>query len=235
MNTPKQVRAMHSTPTARAALESRPLFITGLVAALAAGGMVGCSTDSSSAYNYRSGALTRDQLANKATLTIDPSETKGSVDKQWFEEQASTIELPAVWLSEARNATADIEGRRAAAQAYKAERNAVQANELAHRESAWQNAVASHDAAIAKAGALDRQYEAKLEELSAQAIAKQEAYDAQARQGAAVVRATLKERQAEFERMRSVADTELRASEAEYQKMLAARVAVERQGSAEIE
>ena len=113
-----------------ASLARRPIFITSCVAALAAATIAGgCNTSPSQKVwgrGHKTPAdLNAEQKAALATESIDPHATAGRYDKGWYEAQARDVKLPDVWVSEAKGATADIEARRAAAQAARVQRNAT--------------------------------------------------------------------------------------------------------------
>lgn len=215
------------------ARDTAPIRITAMVAALAASTLVGCSSSNRTAYNG-STALTRDALASRATVSLDSGETVGRYDNDYYAQRAAEIELPAVWLSEARTATADIEARRAAAQSERVRRDAMLADGVSRVEAGRAKAISNYESARAKAELLDKSHEARLLELERVANATLDEHRAANRLNSSLTDAERRDRSARFDAMRSQASRELLVAQSEHEKLIANRSAVETQGKAEI-
>ncbi len=221
-----------------AQLVRRPVYVTAFVAALA-GALAGCSSTGSSAsrYNWPTTGRQYDDssLAAQSRIAIDPLQSAGKYDAQWYMQRASQASVPAVWVSEARQAVTENEKNRAAVQAARVRVQAGQSEALGYADADLERAATREKASLADARRIQDSLDARLTEMDAFALAQESAVEEDARHGDAVVRATLKERQAEFERLRSLALAEHQAAQAEHQRMLAQRAYVSDQGRSEIE
>ena len=217
------------------ALVRHPIFITGLVAALAAGVGTGCST-SGSKYGWNTNAkmYQHNDLARMSNVQIDPNATRGQFDSQWFHQRASAVRLPAVWVSEASYAIHEMETRRAQIEARRISEFASRSEMLAYADAQMERANVGETIGFADAQFLQDSFDAKLAEMDVFAMSQEQAIEDEARFNDVMLRTTVQERQAQFEKLRSSATTDFDRAQAQHQRMLAERVAVTDSGWATI-
>ncbi|RMD65532.1 MAG: hypothetical protein D6824_02490, partial [Planctomycetota bacterium] len=161
-----------------AGLARRPVFVTALVASLASTTVAGCASSWESSSSQFRGAFNPGSLAaaaGQATAQIDPNDAAPKYDPSWFEAKAREVSLPQTWLSEARMALADIEARRAAAQAAAVERDARMSKQLAFADAELTSAYKKEEAELADAEKLRDVFDARLNQMSMFAEAQAEA------------------------------------------------------------
>lgn len=224
---------MTNSSTNSSVLSRRPIFITGLVAALAAG--VGCSSSGSKyGWNTNASSYQNSNLAAMSNATVDPNATKGHFDSQWFQQRANEVQLPNVWVSEASSAIHEMESRRAQIEAGRISEFASRSEKLAYADAQLERANVRETIGFADAQFLQDSFDAKLSEMDVYTMSQERAIEDEARYNDAVLRTTVQERQAQFENLRSSATTEFDQSQAQHQRMLAERVAVADSGWATI-
>lgn len=219
----------------RSVLSRRPIFITGLVAALAAGVGSGCST-SGSKYGWNTNAKMYENghQASMSRATIDPNATRGQYDSGWFQQRASEVQLPAVWVSEASQAIHEMESRRAMLEAQRISGTATRSEKLAYADAQLERANVSETISFADAQYLQDSFDARLSEMDVYAMSQERSIEGEARFNDEMIRTTTQERQAQFETLRSSATSEFERSQSQHQRMLAERIAVSDTGWASI-
>jgi len=217
---------MNNRP-AHSSLIRRPVFITGLVAALAAGIGTGCSTTDTK-YGWHTNAKTyqNDRLAAMSTAQVDPEAIRGQYDAQWYKARAAEAQLPAVWVSEAARSVHEMESRRAAIEAHRINSQAEWSERLAYADAEMKRAGVREAMSIADADYMRNSFDAKLQEMDVLAMAQERAIEDEAIYGDSMRNATVQERQAQFERLRSEATADFDRSQAQHQRMLAERTSV---------
>ncbi|MCB9838119.1 MAG: hypothetical protein H6813_02170 [Phycisphaeraceae bacterium] len=219
----------------RSSLVRRPIFITGLVAALAAGIGTGCSsTGSKYGWNTSGRSYQNNEMAAMSSVRVDPETTRGAYDSQWFQQRASEVRLPAVWVSEAAQAVHEMESRRAMLEAQRINGAADRSEKLAYADAQRDHAMVEQAMRFADAQFLRDRFDAELSELDAYAMSQEKSIEDGARYNDSVIRATTQERQARFDTLRSSATSEFEQAAAQHERMLAERVAVEDSGWASI-
>lgn len=208
-----------------------PVYITALVAGLAAA-LAGCSSSSKHAHRAN-GAF--DAKAAQATVQLSPAELAGKYDRAFYEGKARENNLPGVWVSEAHGAVAEIEARRAAAQAMRVQRDSAFSELNSVADADMQQAITEEQIARANAERTRLINNARASEFDQKITANEAAFESEARLKDSMVVALRQDRQAQFEKMRSAAGKELEQAQAVHQRMLAERAAVSSRGSAEIE
>lgn len=215
----------------------RRVVITAVVAGLA-GGLSGCASDgerTSGFFRSNSNVRTIEIDAGKATATVDPNAARGSYTSEWYQEQARGVELPAKWLSEARDATAAIEARRAAAQSAMVESEADRRERMALADAGREAAFSRESAARSEAQRMNTVFGAKMTEFSAQADARAMLAESADMRNAAELNASIREWEAEANKLRADSEQGWNRALAEHARMLAERSAVEERGRANIE
>lgn len=213
-------------------LVRRPVYITALVAALAAAS--GCSTGNKQAKYNGQWDADENAKASLANVTLHSGETVGSYDRNYFNTQGQASRLPSVWVSEAHGAVAEIEARRAAAQAMRVRRDA-QTSELSSVADADMTAAMTREQiALAEAEKARRVVSSITDEHFGKVAASEQALNSRSRMQGSMLAALRQEREAEFAKMRSAAETEWDQASAEHQRMLAERQSVSDRGAAEI-
>jgi hypothetical protein len=211
------------------------VLVTALVASLAAGSLAGCAGNDGFAFFKNTKSYSQDDLANQATISLNPQNTHGAYTSEWYQGEASESNLPNRWLSEAQLSVSENEARRAAAQAGLAINAADRFERLAAENAAYERAASRRDVSGFRADSLGQVYDAKLDELVSQTEATRINNTAGARRGLAEVDITTLEWQQQFERMYAEADKAWNAAQGEHVKMLAERERVESAGNAKID
>ncbi|MGD9688527.1 MAG: hypothetical protein AB7K52_03815 [Phycisphaerales bacterium] len=217
----------HSTPRNRTARLTalQPILLLAI-----SGLAVGCAQHSQNTVD-----ATLQSKASRATVSIDPTQVKGSQTGEWFRQEGSKTALPDQWVAEAQIATAENEAERAAAQSalVRAEANRAEAmaRSMADREAA------QRDFTIGQSNARKTRevFNAKLSEIETQAVAGQKRYEADDLRSESMLDANVKQWQAEVERMRSRTESDWSKALAEHEEMLSRRAAVEKRGRTTID
>lgn len=221
---------MQSTPTQNTRL-ARPVLITSLVSALAAG-LTGCSSG-----EFLGGGKdlhSPEGQARLATATIDPDGRFGSVDQDFFQQQGRQVQLPSRWVGEAVAGTTQTEARRASAQSAFVSAEATFSETTSDADATFQRALSDRESAGAFADRMSTVYNAKASESEQRIEAAQIAGQAEHTRREHLLSASVQEWQSEVERMRSQAESEWSQALAEHDRMLAEREAVLSRGGATI-
>jgi len=205
-------------------LDRRPVFITAFVAALASG-MTGCSY---------SGEYTAEQKAARAKSSLDQAAIKGQYTQEWYDRAANDLKLPREFVSEAQDARAFEEARRAGAFADRMRADADVIEQIGRQDAELRQALTQQQIARAEADKTHKVFESKLTEMNAQASARESAFAAESRRKDAHLAATIKEWQSEIDKLRAQALTDWTQAQALHGQMLAERAAVEQRGNAEL-
>jgi len=200
------------------------VFITAFVAALAAG-MTGCSY---------SGEYTAEQKAARAKSSLDQAAIKGQYTQEWYDRAANDLKLPREFVSEAQDARAFEEARRAGAFADRMRADADVIEQIGRQDAELRAALTQQQVARAEADKTHKVFESKLTEMNAQASARESAFAAESRRKDAHLAATIKEWQSEIDKLRAQALTDWTQAQALHGQMLAEREAVEQRGNAEL-
>jgi hypothetical protein len=217
------------------------VYITALVAGLAASTMTGCSIGGTTTQNnefakYRSPAQnTTEQKAAMADAWIDETQTVGTETPESFVTDAQRVQLPQRHLSEAWDSSAETQARRAAAQSQAVTAAADASAAFSAADARQQQAFSQRDISQAEAERLEQVYAAKIAEESIRTAAQQNAFVAEADRQDEILDAAVKEWRSDVEKMRAEADAEWGRAQAEYERMLAERDAVELRGGAQID
>ncbi|MEM9372755.1 MAG: hypothetical protein AAGA55_03850, partial [Planctomycetota bacterium] len=202
-----------------------------LVIMLAAG-LGGCSSNglSPEARNF-----TPEGRASMATAEIDPSYVEGSFNAGTFIEIGDEMNLGQQWVSEARVGTAELEAQRAAAQAAEISAFADYDQAMAAQDATIEHAFVDRDTGYADAELLRATHDARLSQFDRNIAARGVQADSEFARQESFLSASVKEWQAEVERMRSEAENGWQEALAEHERMLVTRSAVQERGQAEID
>ncbi len=195
---------------------------------------VGCANNGTRSANRANNNSYANRLASNSNVSIDPAATVGRYDANWYAERANQSNLPPLWLGEAVQATADAQQARAQAIATRVARQASENAELAQAQARLRAAMGDEQIAVADADGLRAAIDARIAEMTTGVSATERGIESEARLNDALVRSMVQDRQAQFEAMRSQAMMEFEQSQAEHERMIAQRQAVERDGNAEI-
>lgn len=202
------------------------------LALMMAAGLTGCANSPASPYAKN---FTDEGRAGMATAAIDPVESLGEFTPERYITDGEAINLEQQWVAEARIGAAELEARRAAAQAHQVRAFANFDESAAAADSQMQNSFVERDTGYADAERARATHDARLYQMNQQMAAKQVAADTEFRRQESFLSASVKEWQAEVERIRSQAENEWQDALAEHDRMLATRAAVDERGHAEIE
>ncbi len=218
------------------ALAGSPTCMTACVAGLAIA-LVGCSSYSNS--NSRSqrfdGASRSSQLAEQSKFSVDPNMTAGQYDPEWYALRSSAANLPPMWLGEAVQSAAGTRAHRADAIAKSIAQQAKENTELSQAQLKLREAMSDEQISLANADGVRGALDASIAQLFTQASAREAAYKSEARLHDAELDTMVRERQSEFEMMRSQATLEFNQAQAEHERMLAQFDAVDSNGQVDIE
>lgn len=203
-----------------------------LAVVLAAGLLTGCASNgtSPSAKNF-----TPEGRASMATTNIDPGQAQGGFTSAGYIAEGEELTLEQQWVSEAREGAARLEAQRAAAQAAEVVSFADFDEAMAGADADLQDSFVSRDTGYADAELTRSVHDARLHEMGRQINAKSVATETEFRRQESFLSASVKEWQAEVERMRSQSESEWQDALAEHDRMLATRAAVQDRGQAEID
>ncbi len=224
MHTNTQHSAIHRI--GRAALFASPLAL------VLASGMVGCQ--SSTAFTRTSDNFTTEGKAKLASVELDPSLVQGEFTTQEYIEEGDSFKLPQQWVSEARSSTADIQAQRANAQSFEVYAESAFVESMAGADADLQDAFVIRDTQYADAQRTRAIHNARLAQMDSQIAAREVESDSRFERQEAFLVASVKEWQAEIERMRSAAEKEWSEALAEHDRMMATYKAVNDRGQAEI-
>lgn len=218
-----------------------PVLITSFVSFVALSALGGCAASTGAQKNnpyngYNgSGEFTQEQMASRATVQVSPTATSGTFTSDFYMNEGSKTVLPQQWVSEAQEGVAAIEARRAGAVAAQISAQSDESEALAKADFLRQGAISRDMSDRATAETFEKAYAARLNELYTNASAEQQKYEVDSRRNGALLSATVKEWQAEVERLRSQAETEWARSLAENERMNSERKAVGDRGRANID
>ncbi len=207
------------------------LFVSPLTLLLAAG-MVGC--ESSSSFTRTSDHFTTQGKAKLALVELDPSFVEGEFTTKEYIEEGDSFDLPQQWVSEARSSTADIQAQRANAQAFEVYAESAFIESMAGADADLQNAFVLRDTGYADAQRTQAIHNARLAQMDSQIQARGIESDSKFERQEAFLIASVKEWQAEIERMRSATEKDWSEALAEHDRMMATYKAVNDRGQAEI-
>jgi hypothetical protein len=219
---------MNNVPGTELGLTRR---LSPLVIMLAAG-VGGCASNGTTpqAKNF-----TPEGRASMATTIIDPSYVQGGFTAETFIETGSEMNLEQQWVSEARVGTAQLEAQRAAAQASEVHAFANYDQAMAAQDANIENAFVARDTGYADAELLRATHDARLSQMDRNIAARGVHADSEFARQETFLSASVREWQAEVERMRSQAESGWQESLAEHERMLVTRDAVLNRGQAEID
>lgn len=232
---------MPRTPARR-----RPSFVTGrtvqistLVTALAGlSALSGCSTSSprQDFTNYSVPAQdTPEQRAAMADAIIDESRMQGAFTTEEYYTDAAGVQLPHEWLTEAWNATADHQARRASAQAESVRIRSNEDSSFGVADFEMQGFMSRHEIELAEAQKLEGVFDAKLQELDAHADAQDMANAAEQSRQQSLLDAAVLEWNSEVEKLSAEGQSAWASAQAEYERMLVERSSVEQRGNSEVQ
>lgn len=214
----------------------RTVYVSALIATLAAASTVGCASNRNPHSNYVVPPQnTQAQKAALSEITISPEGTRGEFTRETYLRDASSVKLPQAHLSEAWDLTAQNEARRAAAQTESVRAAADFREGMAFADFDRQGAFTQHDIARAEADRLNNVLTAKIAENSVRTEAQREFFNTESERKDELLKAAVKQWQSEVEKIRAQTTNEWDSARAEYDRMLAQREAVNRRGLANIE
>ena len=199
-----------------------------------AAGMTGCET-SSNLTRGNTNQFTPEYQAKLATVHLDPSRTQGDFTPEVYVTEGDEIELPQRWVSEAREGSASIQAQRANAQAFEVFAESQYTESMAGADANLQDGFVSRDTGYADAELTRSVHNANLSKLESDIQARELAEASKWERQEAFLVASVKEWQAEIERMRSESENEWSGSLAEHDRMMATYEAVRDRGQAEID
>ncbi|MCC5823292.1 MAG: hypothetical protein LAT64_08305 [Phycisphaerales bacterium] len=173
--------------------------------------------------------------ASMATASIEPTQAKGQFTPESFIVEGHGMKLEQQWVSEARIGAAELEARRAAAQAYQVKALANFDESAAAADAKLQTSFIERDSGYADAELTRKTHDARLYHMGRQIESRQVEKDIEFQRQESFLSASVKEWQAEVERIRSSAENEWKDSLAEHDRMMATRAAVQERGQAEID
>jgi len=209
------------------------LFVSPLALILAAG-MSGCES-SSSFTRTGSNAFTSESKAQLATVQLNPSIAQGDSTGSSYIEEGDSFQLPQQWVSEARQGTAEIQAQRANAQSFEVYAESQYNESMANADANLQDGVVARDTGYADAERTRSIHNARLSQMDAQIDARKVKSDSRMGRQEAFLVSSVKEWQAEIERMRSEAEKDWSSALAKHDQMLASYNAVHDRGQAQID
>lgn len=221
------------TPTntvrsARLVLGFSPLAI------MLAAGLTGCETGSSLTRVGGTEQFTPEYKAKLASVSLDPSRTQGDFTPESYITEGGEIELPQQWVSEARQGSAAIQSQRANAQSFEVFAESGYTESMAGADADLQEGFVARDTGYADAELTRSVHNANLSKLESNIQSREFAAASKWERQEAFLVASVKEWQAEIERMRSGAEKEWSSALAEHDRMMASYQAVRDRGQAEI-
>ncbi len=203
------------------------------IALMLAAGLTGCeSTTALTRSNTEQ--FTPEYKAKLASVSLDPSRTTGSFTPESYINEGGEIELPQQWVSEAREGSASIQSQRANAQSFEVFAESQYTESMAGADADLQDGFVSRDTGYADAELTRNVHNANLSKLGSDIQAREYAASAKWERQEAFLVASVKEWQAEIERMRSSSEKDWSSSLAEHDRMMASYQAVRDRGQAEI-
>lgn len=223
---------MQENHTVRTVERRSLLRVSPLAVVLAAGLLTGCA---SSPTRPNAKNFTDEGRASMATATIEPNQSKGQFTPESYIAEGQGLSLEQQWVSEARIGAAELEARRASAQAYQVRALANFDEAAATADNKLQSSFIQRDTGYADAELARATHDARLYQMNRQIASKQVAKDVEFNRQETFLTASVKEWQAEVERIRSLAENSWQESLAEHDRMMATRAAVQERGQAEID
>ena len=224
---------MHTnTKTTAKSIRQAMLFISPVGLILAAG-MTGCES-TSALTRTNNDQFTVDGKAQLASVTIDPALVEGGFTSDSYLQEGEAFELPQQWVSEARENTATIEGRRANAQAFEVYAESAFTESMASADADLQDAFVVRETGYADANRTNSIHNARLAQMDTQISARGVESDSKFKRQEAFLIASVQEWQSEIERMRSESDKDWSTSLAQHDHMMATYSSVRDRGQAEI-
>jgi len=209
------------------------LGLSPLAIAMAAG-LTGCAGNSPLSNNGGTNQFTPEYKAKLATVQLDPSFTQGAFTPESYIDEGDEIELPQRWVSEARENTASIQAQRANAQSFEVFAESEYTQSMAGADADLQDGFVARDSGYADAELTRSVHNANISKLESDIQARELSQASKWERQEAFLVASVKEWQAEIERMRSQSDQEWSSSLAEHDRMMASYSAVRDRGQAEI-
>jgi hypothetical protein len=208
------------------------LFVSPLALVLTAG-LSGCET-SSSITRTGDSSFSSEGKAQLATVSLDPSHAQGAYTTESYINEGEGFELPQQWVSEAREGTAAIEAQRANAQAFEVYAQSAFEESMAQADTDLQDGFITRDTGYADAERTRTIHNARLAQMDRQIQSRSLKSDMKFERQEQFLTASVKEWQAEIERMRSESESDWSRSLAEHDRMMATYGAVQERGQAEI-
>ncbi len=225
---------MNATPTSSARIIRLTLGLSPLAIAMAAG-LTGCGSTNALTRTGNTDQFTPEHKATLASVSLDPSRTHGDFTPESYITEGGEIELPQKWVSEARQGSASIQAQRANAQSYEVFAEAQYTESMAGADANLQDGFVSRDTGYADAELTRSVHNANIAKQNSDIAAREFAAASKWERQEAFLVASVKEWQAEIERMRSESETEWSAALAEHDRMMASYEAVRDRGQAEID
>jgi len=221
----------HTDTTAR---RRHTLTTLSPLALVLAAGLAGCGTSDALT---RSGGDTFEAKgdASLAGAQIDPQQAAGFTTKDEYMARGDEAHLPARWVSEAREGTAQNQQRRVDAKVLEVSAEARFSESMANSDAELAEGEAAQAVGYADASRTESAYNARIDEMRSGIEARQYANMAEHERREAFLGASVKEWQAEIERMRTSAENGWSSALAEHDRMLATSQAVRERGQAEID
>ncbi|MHA7812766.1 MAG: coiled-coil domain-containing protein [Phycisphaerales bacterium] len=225
---------MNATPAQSARTARIMLGLSPLAIAMAAG-LTGCGSSTHMTRHGGTEQFTPEHKATLATVQLDSSRTHGDFTPESYITEGGEIELPQQWVSEAREGSAAIQAQRANAQSFEVFAESQYVESMAGADADLQDGFVARDTGYADAELTRSVHNANISKLNSDIDAREFAAAAKWERQEAFLVASVKEWQAEIERMRSQAEKEWSSSLAEHDRMMASYAAVRDRGQAEID
>ncbi len=224
---------MDATPT-QSARARIMLGLSPLAIAMAAG-LTGCGSSTHLTRSGNTEQFTPEYKASLATVQLDASRTQGDFTPGSYITEGGEIELPQQWVSEAREGSASIQAQRANAQSFEVFAESQYVESMAGADADLQDGFVSRDTGYADAELTRSVHNANIAKLNSDIDAREFAAASKWERQEAFLVASVKEWQAEIERMRSESEKEWSSALAEHDRMMASYEAVRDRGQAEID
>jgi hypothetical protein len=225
---------MNATPTSSTRLVRLTLGLSPLAIAMAAG-LTGCGSTSSFTRTGNTNQFTPEYQASLASVSLDPSRTQGDFTPESYITEGGELLLPQQWVSEAREGSASIQAQRANAQSFEVFAESQYTESMAGADADLQDGFVARDRGYADAELTRSVHNANIAKHNSDIDAREFAAASKWERQEAFLVASVKEWQAEIERMRSQSETEWAGALAEHDRMMASYAAVRDRGLAEID
>lgn len=179
--------------------------------------------------------FTPEGQASMATVSIEPEVNRGQFTGEDYSAEGYAIRLEQEWVSEARRGAAELEAQRAAAQAAEVYAFSNYDQNMAAADADLEVAYVGRDTGYADAELIRATHDARLSQMDRNITARGIEAESEFNRQESFLSSSIKEWQAEVERMRSQGENEWQESLAEHERMLATRSAVQERGQAEID